>query len=297
MAGFPSLLDHARLPGWPARIAGPATRAPLLSALLLVVSSWSLAPRAASAAGVATPDAAATGDLPAIQRSGTLRLLVTAPDHLHRAGDPKRDELPLAVAFGRKLDLRAVPVVISDRSQLIPALRAGRGDVIVGSLAITPERAEQVLFTRPVRLVAQQVGVPKADRTPYHRVTELLVVSAKDRTTRSLADLRGGKIGVRRSSSYYEALAPLQAQHGFELETVSADEETEDILEAVAEGKLAATVADSNIVDVELTYSDAIRGADPIGEPRDIAWMLRKDRPQLRAAADRLIRRIYRGTF
>jgi membrane-bound lytic murein transglycosylase F len=56
-------------------------------------------------------------------------------------------------------------------------------------------------------------------------------------------------------------------------------------------------VADSNIIEVELTYSDAIRGAGQIGDIRDIAWMLRKDQPQLRAAADRFIRRIYRGTF
>jgi membrane-bound lytic murein transglycosylase F len=506
MAGTSGLLDNARFPGWPARIAGPAA---LLSALLVMGWPVGLAPRAASAASGPASEAAATGDLSAILKSGTLRLLVTAPEHLQRAGDPKRDELALAVAFARKLELRAVPVVISDRSELIPALRAGRGDVIIGSLAITPDRAEQILFTRPVRLVTQEVVVPKADRsirkladlagktvtvrasssyastlarlqsrvkglevkparetedtfdliqkvargeeavtvadsdilaaaltfepgvkaaftlverdliawgvrkenpalkaaldaflveraltgykdravhadldairkrgalrvltrnssttyflhrgeelgfeyelvrefarslgvrlelvippsrealsdylrqgkgdliaaglavtperrqefaftTPYNRVSELLVVPAKDRTTRSLAELRGRKIGVRKSSSYYQALAPLQAQHGFDLELVSEDEETEDILEAVAEGKLAATVADSNIVDVELTYNDAIRGAGPIGEPRDIAWMLRKDQPQLRAAADRFIRRIYRGTF
>ena len=509
MVGIPGLLDHGRLPGWPARIAGPAARAAFLSTLLLMGPSSSLAPRTAFAAGGGTPDGTATGDLPAIRKSGTLRLLVTAPEHLQRAGDPKREELALAVAFAKKLGLRADPVVVSDRSQLIPALRAGRGDVIVGSLAVTPERANEVAFTRPVRRVAQQVVVPKTDRgirrpsdlagktvtvrasssyastlarlqtrvkgleikpapetadtfdliqkvargeeaitvadsdilaaaltfepgvkaaftlverdviawgvrkentalkaaldaflmertptgykdraeradldairkrgalrvltrnssttyflhrgeelgfeyelvrefartlgvrlelvippsrealatylregkgdliaaglavtpersqefaftTPYNRVSEILVVPAKDRATRSLADLRGRKIGVRRSSSYYQALAPLQAQHGFELEVRPEDEETEDILEAVAEGKLAATVADSNIIEVELTYSDAIRGAGPIGDIRDIAWMLRKDQPQLRAAADRFIRRIYRGTF
>ena len=98
-------------------------------------------------------------------------------------------------------------------------------------------------------------------------MSELLVVPAKDRTTRSLADLRGRKIAVRRSSSYHQALAPLQAQHGFELEAVPEDEETEDILEAVEEGKYAATVADSNIVDVELTFSDAIRSRGPDRRP------------------------------
>ena len=509
MAGVLSVLDHGRLRGVPVRFAGTTARIALLSTVALAGASWSLGPLGASAAAVTTPGPAATGDLPAIQKSGVLRLLVTAPEHLQRAGDPKREELALAVAFARKLDLRAVPVVISDRSQLIPALRAGQGDVIVGSLAITPERADLIAFTRPVRHVAQQVVVPKADRglkrpadlagktvtvrasssyaatltrlqarvkgleikparetddtfdliqkvargeeaitvadsdilaaaltfepgvkaaftlserdpiawgvrkenpalkaaldaflveraltgykdrsaradldairkrgalrvltrnssttyflhrgeelgfeyelvrefartlgvrvelvippsrealaaylregkgdliaaglavtperrqefaftAPYNRVSEILVVPAKDRTTRSLADLRGRKIGVRRSSSYYQALAPLQAQHGFELELMPEDEETEDILEAVGDGKLGATVADSNIIDVELTYSDAIRGAGPIGDPREIAWMLRKDQPQLKAAADRFIRRIYRGTF
>ena len=460
-----------------------------------------------SAAAAEAPDVA-TGDLPAIRSAGALRLLVTAPEHLQRAGDPKREELALAIAFARKLGLRAIPIVVSDRSQLIPALRAGRGDVIVGSLAVTPERAAAIAFTRPVRFVVQQVVVPKADRsvrrsadlagktvtvrasssyaaalarvqkqvkglevkparetedtfdliqkvargeeaitvadsdileaaltfepgvkaafaltardpiawgirkenpalkaaldallveraltgskersarvdldairkrgalrvltrnssttyflhrgeelgfeyeltqefartlgvrlelvippsrealaaylregkgdliaaglavtaersrefaftTPYNRVSELLVVSTKDKTTRSLADLQGRKIAVRRSSSYHQALAPLQATHGFELLAVAEDEETEDILEAVEDGKYAATVADSNIVDVEMTFSDGIRSVGPIGDPRDVAWMLRKDQPKLKAAADRFIRKIYRST-
>ena len=95
------------------------------------------------------------------------------------------------MAFARKLDLRAVPVVISDRSQLIPALRAGQGDVIVGSLAVTPERAEAIAFTRPVRHVAQQVVVPKADRS-----------------LKRPADLAGKTVTVRASSSYAAAARP-----------------------------------------------------------------------------------------
>jgi membrane-bound lytic murein transglycosylase F len=479
----------------------------VLSLIALTAALGGYAPsRPGSAAAAEAP---ATGDLPAIRAAGALRLLVTAPEHLQRAGDPKREELALAMAFARKLDLRAIPIVVSDRSQLIPALQAGRGDVIVGSLAVTPERAAAIAFTRPVRFVSQQVVVPKADRSvrraanlagktvtvrgsssyaatlarlktrvkgleiraaretedtfdliqkvargeeaitvadsdileaaltfesgvkaaftlverdpiawgirkqnpalkaaldaflveraltgskkppvradldairkrgalrvltrnssttyflhrgeelgfeyelarefartlgvrlelvvppsrealsqylregkgdlvaaglavtpersrefaftvPYNRVSELLVVPAKDRTTQGLADLRGRKIAVRPSSSYHQALVPLQARHGFELLAVAEDEETEDILEALEDGKHAATVADSNIVDVELTFSDGIRSVGPIGDPRDVAWMLRKDQPKLKAAADRFIRKIYRSTL
>jgi membrane-bound lytic murein transglycosylase F len=485
------------------RIAG---RIGILSLSTLVAVSSSVVPLAWPALAAETGP---TADLAAIRKTGAIRLLVTAPEHLQRAGDPKREELALAVTFARKLELRAVPVVVADRSQLIPALRAGRGDVIVGSLAITPERAEEIAFTRPVRYVSQQVVVPKADRSirrpadlagktvtvrpsssyalaltrlasrvkgleikparetddtfdliqkvarreeaitvadsdildaaltfetgvrgafalterdpiawgvrkenpalkaaldsflveraltgykerparadldairkrgalrvltrnssttyflhrgeelgfeyelvrefartlgvrlelvippsredlatylregkgdlvaaglaitaersrefaftaPYNKVSELLIVPAKDRVTRSLADLRGRKIAVRRSSSYHQTLAPLQAQHGFELEAVPEDEETEDIMDAVGEGQYAATVADSNIVDLELTFSDDIRSVGPVGDPRDVAWMLRRDQPRLKAAADRFVRRIYRSTF
>ena len=478
--------------------------------LSLMILGGMLGGQTSAGARPAGAEALATGDLPAIRKAGALRLLVTAPEHLQRAGDPKREELALAVAFARKLELRVIPIAVSDRSQLIPALRAGRGDVIVGSLAVTPERADAVAFTRPVRFVAQQVVVPKAERAvrrpadlagrtvtvrasssyaaalarlqarvkglrikpagetedtfdliqkvargeeaitvadsdileaaltfepgvkaafalterdpiawgirkanpalkaaldaflveraltgskeragrrvdldaikrrgalrvltrnssttyflhrgeelgfeyelarefartlgvrlelvippsrdalaqylregkgdlvaaglavtaersrefaftaPYNRVSELLVVPAKDRTTQSLADLRGRKIAVRPSSSYHQALAPLQARHGFEILAVAEDEETEDILEAVEDGKYDATVADSNIVDVELTFSDGIRSVSPIGDPRDVAWMLRKDQPKLKAAADRFIRKIYRSTL
>jgi peptidoglycan lytic transglycosylase F len=485
-------------------------RIAMLPLAALAVGAWGPAPLGPrTSADAATAGALSTADLPAIRKTGTLRLLVTAPEHLQRAGDPKREELALAVAFARKLGLRTVPTVVSDRSQLIAALRAGHGDVIVGSLAITPERAREIAFSRPIRFVAQQVVVQKADRTvkgpadlagktvtvrasssyaaslarlqetvrniqvkparetedtfdliqkvaraeeaitvadsdilaaaltfesgvraaftltehdpialgirkenpalkaaldaflvereptrrkersgradldairkrgvlrvltrnasttyflhkgeelgfeyelvrefartlgvrlemvippsrealltylregrgdlvaaglavtnerrqefaftrPYSRVNELLIVPAKDRTTRSLADLRGRKIAVRRSSSYYQALAPLQARYGFELDLVPEDQETEDILDAVEKGEIAATAADSNIIDVELTYSDGLRAVGPIGESRDIAWMVRKDQPRLLAAATRFIEGIHRSTF
>jgi len=194
-----------------ARIPGPAGRIAILSLTTLVAVFGGLAPLGPrAAAGAEAPGPVATGDLPAIEKAGALRLRVTAPEHLQRAGDPKREELALAVAFARKLDLRAVPVVVSDRSQLIVALRAGRGDIIVGSLAVTPERAAEIAFTRPVRFVAQQVVVPKADRS-----------------VRRPADLAGKTVTVRASSSYASALARLATRvKGLEIKPARETEDT-----------------------------------------------------------------------
>src|SRR5207237_9065720 len=75
------------------------------------------------------------------------------------------------------------------------------------------------------------------------------------------------------------------------------DLETEDILAQVCAGKLAATVADSNIVDLELTYNTQIRPLGPLGDPADLGWMLRKDQPMLKEALNAYIRKTYRGAF
>ena len=263
MAGIQGLLDHTRLRSWPARFAGPAARTTFLS-----LFCWQARCRDSRRAGLGgrggTPDATATGDLPAIRKSGTLRLLVTAPEHLQRAGDPKREELALAVAFASKLGLRAVPVVVSDRSQLIPALRAGRGDVIVGSLAVTPERAEEIAFTRPVRLVAQQVVVPKTDRS-----------------IRRPSDLAGKTVTVRASSSYASTLARLQPRvKGLEIKPARETEDTFDLIQKVARGEEAITVADSDILAAALTFEPGVKAAFTLVDRDLIAWGVRKENPR-----------------
>ena len=270
MAGVLSGLERERFRFVPVRFAGTTVRIAFLSIVALAVASWSPAPRGAASASVPATGPAATGDLSAIQKSGVLRLLVTGPEHLQRAGDPKRDELALAVAFARKLGLRAVPVVISDRSQLIPALRAGQGDVIVGSLAITPERAEVIAFTRPVRYVAQQVVVPKADRS-----------------LKRPADLAGKTVTVRASSSYAATLTRLQARvKGLELKPARETEDTFDLIQKVARGEEAITVADSDILAAALTFEPGVKAAFTLSERDLIAWGVRKENPALKAALD-----------
>ncbi|MGC4116018.1 MAG: transglycosylase SLT domain-containing protein [Myxococcales bacterium] len=96
---------------------------------------------------------------------------------------------------------------------------------------------------------------------------------------------------MRKSSSYYQTLLPLKEKYGFELDLVPEDVETEQILKEVGEGRLAATVADSNILEVELTYNDEVRGAAAIGDPVKTAWAVRPDQPQLKAAVDAFFKR------
>ena len=167
-----------------------------------------------------------------------------------------------------------MPVVVSDRSQLIPALRAGRGDIIVGSLAITPERAEEIAFTRPVRFVAQEVVVPKSDRS-----------------VKEPADLAGKTVTVRASSSYASTLARLQTRvKGLEIKPARETDDTFDLIQKVARGEEAVTVADSDILAAALTFEPGVKAAFTLTERDLIAWGVRKENPGAQGRARRLPR-------
>src|SRR2546430_13507396 len=61
-----------------------------------------------------------------------------------------------------RIDVHCIPV---SRDEMIPALLAGRGDVVLGNLTITPERLKHVDYTNPFRHDVSEVLVtgPGAD--------------------------------------------------------------------------------------------------------------------------------------
>lgn len=104
--------------------------------------------------------------------------------------------------------------------------------MIAANYTITEERSEIVDFTRPYNLVNQMVVV-----------SEGLGVEPE-----SISELEGIPITIRRNSSYFQSLEALR-QQGFNLQInlVNEDMDTEALLFQVANGTIAATIADDNI--------------------------------------------------
>jgi membrane-bound lytic murein transglycosylase F len=221
-------------------------------------------------------------DLDQVKARGVLRVLTrnTATTYFLYRGEQLGFEYELMREFAKSLDVRLEVVVAPDRESIGPYLAGGRADVAAAGLTITEARKQSFAFT-----------------APYAHVSELLVVPATDKTTHSLGDLKGRKITVRKSSSYFESLSRLKDAAGFELELAPEDVETEDLIDGVNSGKYAATVADSNIVEVEQSYAKKLRVVGPIGELRDLGWMLRPDQPKLQAALNGWIAKNYQGLF
>ena len=188
---------------------------------------------------------------------------------------------------GKNLKMRVVFIPLR-RDQLLPALAAGKGDIAAANLTITPERQKLVDFTAPVM----------AD------VNEVVVAGPASPKVASLDDLSGKEIFVRNSSSYYESLVALNTKFAAEkkppvtLKEAPETLEDEDLLEMLNAGLIATIIVDKHKADFwkqifpKLTVHDTIA----VRTGGEVAWALRKDSPQLKAALDDFVTRNKVGT-
>lgn len=244
-----------RLPGW------------LLAALL----------GASLALGACGPDPIEKGDLPALRERGELRILLPPQGNLEAL--PRRGSLAsvheeAAAAFARSQGLAPRWIRVARFEELLDALVEGRGDLIAANLTVTPDRARRISFTVPLFTVREQ-----------------LVTRRDDTRLRRIEDLAGRRIGVRRSSSFWETVQALRERvPGLEVEPLRDDVDTEEALYRVAAGELDLTVADSNLVEQAVLYLPQLRVAFDVAKGRAIAWGVRPGAPQLRRATNEYLR-------
>ena len=223
-------------------------------------------------------------DFDAIKKRKTLRIITrnNAASYFLWRGELLGFEYELAKKFAQQHGLRLEVVTAPSHDQQIPMLLHGKGDIIASFMTITEHRQQQdVSFSRP-----------------HHQSTEIIVSRSKDKIISSLDDLAGRNIYVRKSSAYWETLNKLQQQgYKFQIKTVDENMETEEIIAHVASGKFDLTLADSHLLDIELTWRDDIQGALSLNRERDNAWLVRRSNPQLLNAVNQFLKKQHRSLF
>ncbi|HET9375402.1 MAG TPA: transporter substrate-binding domain-containing protein, partial [Chthoniobacterales bacterium] len=167
------------------------------------------------------------------------------------------------------------------RDQLLPALAEGRGDIAAGNLTITPGRQQTVDFTTPIA----------------RNIEEILVTSRDAPAAKSIEELSGTSLFVRRSSSYFASLQALNsrlaAQRKAPVKVVLADEnlEDEDILEMVNAGLVTATIVDSHLAEFwrQIFTNITLHSDVVVRSAGAISWAIRKNSPKLKGALDAFI--------
>jgi membrane-bound lytic murein transglycosylase F len=225
-----------------------------------------------------------TGDLSAIRERGVIRVLTrnSAATYFIWRGQLMGFEYDLARRFAESLGVRLEIVVPPTRADLLPWLEQGRGDLVAAGITTTREReVGGIAFSRP-----------------YNYVVETIVSRADEPRLSGAQDLAGRTVVVRRRSGYWVTAQSLVEQ-GIDLEIVHAPEdlETETIIDMVATGEYDLTIADSHILDVELSWRDDIVGAFAVGDTATHAWAVRQEDADLKDAIDAFFRSEYRGRW
>ncbi len=264
--------------------------------VLFVAICWAAGPSgvaAASDAPSAEADKPWFGDLSAMRKQGTVRVLIPysiTGYHLDRGREHgiyfaymQAFERYLNHSVKRKADKTDVLIIPTSRDMLLDGLVEGRGDLAVAGLTVIPQRQKRVDFSDPVR----------AD------VTEVVVTVDSVPDLKDVLELSDWEIHVRKSSSHFESLTAIndrlkKAKKPL-IDIVAVDEvvEDEDLLEMVHTGIAPAVVVDDykGQLWTEEFSSIKLHTEAPVRKGADIAWAFRKQSPELAAEVNAFIKK------
>lgn len=214
-------------------------------------------------------------DLPQIKDSGELVVLTlySSTSYFIYRGQEMGFQYELSDQFAKSLGLKLRIEVANDVEELIQKLMDGEGDMIAYNLPITKEGKDSILYCGE-EVITHQVIVQKARgrNKPLKDVTELV-----------------GKDIYVKPGKYYDRLVNLNNElgGGIHIHEVANDSITvEDLITQVAQGKIPYTVADNDLAKLNKTYYPNLDVNLSISFDQRASWAVRKDSPELAAAAN-----------
>ncbi|MBU4366602.1 MAG: lytic transglycosylase F, partial [Verrucomicrobia bacterium] len=211
-----------------------------------------------------------TGDLAALQKRGCLRFLLLRQDegYLPRAGDPPNREVELATAFCATIGVRPAAVFVETRADLVPALLAGKGDLIASYLTPTETLKKKLAFSAPLfsyrELIAGRLGASVLTR---------------------ITDLKGHTLAVQKDTAQWETAQALNRRYPeIRLQVLSEKLSADAILDRLAAGRLDLILADSYTLGIARQYRSDFKPVLDLGIERDMVWGARPRNAQLLAA-------------
>jgi polar amino acid transport system substrate-binding protein len=155
----------------------------------LAVGLITIAVSAAALAGLGQGASAQTVE--EIVKRGKVQILIDTTNPPYGTVDDKMQpsgyEVEIAKSMAKALgvELEIVPVTSANR---IPFLQTNKADILLSTLTVTPQRAMQVWYTAPYALA------------------EFVVIAAKDKSIKTVDDIKSLKIGVIRGGATDTAL-------------------------------------------------------------------------------------------
>jgi cystine transport system substrate-binding protein len=210
--------------------------------------------------------------LDTVKQAGVLKIGLegTYPPFNYRGSNNQLEGFDVDVAKAVAARLGVKPeFVTTEWSGIIAGLQAGKFDVIVNQVAVTPQRKEVLDFSTPYVYSAAQLIQRKDDKRQF----------------KSLEDLKGKKLGVSLGSNYNELAKSVP---GIDVKTYPGAPE---YLRDLAAQRVDAALNDRLMIGYLIKTSNLpLRpGAIVEGGTSEVAIPLRKDNPRFKQAIDRAL--------
>ena len=192
----------------------------------------------------------------------------------------------LNIKYAKELGKRPLTIYVmpATRDKLLPYLGEGLADVAIGNLTVTEERLKEADF----------VPGDEGRRT----IDEIVVTGPKSPELKSLEDLSGKRVHVRKASSYHDSLQALnehfksEGKPEVQLILVPDALEDEDLMEMLDAGLVELQVVDDWKAHMWAQVLPKINLRSDLVLPADAktGWATRKNSPKLAAEIDDLFR-------
>lgn len=225
-------------------------------------------------------------DLERIIKRGKLIALTenSSTSYFVYKGETMGYEFEMLNRFAQSIGVELEIVLVNDMDIILEKLNKGEADIAAANLTVTADRLKLVGFTEPL-LMTKQVLIQHKPKGWQNMTAEML----NKKLVRDPNDLVGKTVIVRKNSSFYSRLKSLSEEVGGEIiiEEACGEQDTEELINYVANGFIEYTVADENVAMINQTYYNDIDISTPISFEQKIAWALRKDSPELLKALNK----------
>ena len=232
-----------------------------------------------------------TGDLDEMVKRRNIRALVILNpiSFFYDQGHPRGVMYEALAEFqkfaNQKLKTGKLPVTVTflpmRPDELEAALTEGVGDVIAYGVVITPDREKQVAFSTPIE----------------KDVTQIIVTGPGFGPVATMADLSGKEVYVNPLTTYYQNLQKVNEQlqkAGKKPIIIRAADKIlidDDLVQMVNAGLIPATVTTKQRADLWSRVLPHIQSHPElvIASGTQLAWVMRKNNPQLKQLVDEFV--------
>jgi membrane-bound lytic murein transglycosylase MltF len=216
-----------------------------------------------------------------VQRGATYELVRAFEDDLNR-------KLARQKKLGNKNVKVKVIVVPVGRAEIAAALTNGLGEIAAAGITITEYGKILADFSLPI----------------YTGMDEVVVSAPGLPAINTAEELSGQEVFVRSATSYFDALVTLnknlatQKKPPVVIKEVSEYLEDEDLMEMVSAGLIPRTVIKLPIAKFwkQVFPKVVVNEKAAVRSGGELAWAMRKNSPQLKAAVDEFVKRNRQGT-